>query len=175
MLRLIALLTVALVGCGPRVSADEPSPFEEDDPHAREPRLIDETAITESTRQTVVRKQRGTISRTVLVSVLDDGLGKFIRGGVEVRPSFADERFAGWEIVRFYPDDSRFAEVDLRPGDVVVDVNERAIERPAQAQVVWDSLRKAGELVVRGHRNGKPFELRYRIQGPPATQDSPEP
>lgn len=162
-----SLLIVLLVGCAPGVSVQNPSPFEEDDPRAREPRLLDEETIAKTTRQNVVRRQNGTIARKALVAVLDEGLGEFLRRGIEVKPHLTDRRFAGWRIVRFYPRDSRFAQVDLRPGDVVTAINQRPIERPKQAQMVWDSLRKAGVLVVRGWRNGETFELRYQVEDGP--------
>src|SRR5690242_20645729 len=62
------------------------------------------------------------VARSELVAVLDQGPGAFLRG-VRVKVVQGAHGFAGWEILSFWPDDARFAHVDLAPGDVILKVN----------------------------------------------------
>lgn len=105
------------------------------------------------------------VQRADLVTVLDAGVGAFL-GGVNIEPHFAGQRFDGWQVVSFWPDDDRFAAVDLRPGDIVRAINGRPIQQPNQLFEVWTQLRKADEIVVTGSRGGKPLELRFHVVGP---------
>lgn len=74
-----------------------------------------------------------------------------------------DGEFVGFRIERLWPNDARFEDAELEPGDVVMRVNGRSIERPGQAKRIWDSLREADELVVEYRRDGTERRLRYRI------------
>jgi S1-C subfamily serine protease len=111
-----------------------------------------------------VRATTGLVERPALDQVLDAGPGAFL-AGMEVTPRFVERRFVGWEIVRFWPGDRRFAGVDLRPGDVVSAVNGRGVARPDQVQVIWEELRTAEAIIVAAHRAGQPFELRFQVVG----------
>jgi type II secretory pathway component PulC len=51
----------------------------------------------------------------------------------------------------------------VRPGDVVLSVNGRSIERPDAAHEVFQSLRSAPALVVRLVRDGKERTLTFEI------------
>lgn len=112
------------------------------------------------------RSATGSIERDELIPVLDAGLGRFL-GGVSTEPNLEDGRFTGWRIVHLYPEDPRFATVDLLPGDIVTEVNGQAIERPEQAFAVWNGLRVAEELHVAFVRDGEARELRFRIADEP--------
>jgi type II secretory pathway component PulC len=63
-------------------------------------------------------------------------------------------RFRGWVVRRLYPGDPCHQMVDLRPGDVVVRVNGRSIERDRQAHEIFTELRVAPGLVVEIVRAG---------------------
>lgn len=104
----------------------------------------------------------GTILRAELTPVLDAGLGRFLQG-VLTEPRLEDGDFVGFEIVSLYPDDPRFARLDLQPGDVVTKVNGRPIERPEHAIEVWSSLRVASQLLVEYLHEGERRELRFEI------------
>jgi hypothetical protein len=120
------------------------------------------------------RRQGGQVERSALRRVLDAGIGSFL-GSVQLIPRLdAHQRFVGWEIVRFaYPS------VDLYPGDVVLAVNHRVLERPDDALRLWDDLRASDVIEVVGERNGVPFRLRYQVVDTadggavPATRDTP--
>ena len=86
------------------------------------------------------------------------GLGaqQFIRL-IRVRASFRGGRFFGWRVIAYN------GPGPIKPGDIVLRVNGRPIERPEQFMAVWSSLDKATEIVVALHRGGKPRTLRYPI------------
>lgn len=104
----------------------------------------------------------GTISRAELLPILDAGLGRFLQG-VDVEAVREAGKFVGFRIVRLWPEDPRFADAAVRPGDVVVRVNGQAIERPEQALAAWNGLRVASELVVSFLRDGQWQEARFPI------------
>lgn len=94
--------------------------------------------------------------------MVERGLGSFLQR-VSVEPRFANGRFRGWSLLRLSPADF-WAGVDLRPGDVVLEINGKSIERPEQAFEVFEGLRTAEHLVVRFERAGEPRELSYPIE-----------
>ena len=105
----------------------------------------------------------GVLKRSAVVRVVDAGIGRWLAGGAEVERKIAKSRFLGWEIQRLYPHDPCYAGVDLRPHDVVIQVNGKPIEKPEQAFDVLSSLRTASELVVDFLRNGQPHKLTLQI------------
>ncbi len=108
-------------------------------------------------------RPKGVITRGDLTPVLDRGVGAFLQH-VDVAPRFAGGRFQGWRVTSFFPGDERFAGVDVRPGDVVVRVNGRSVEKPDQLAEVWQSLRDAPALEVELLRDGVPMKLRWPIE-----------
>ena len=73
----------------------------------------------------------------------------------------------------FWPDDPRYAAVDIRPGDVVTEVNGKPIMRPEQLFEIWTDLRSADAIVVVGTRAGERFELACEIVDPPGSGPAP--
>jgi type II secretory pathway component PulC len=98
----------------------------------------------------------GTIARADVNRVLDGGIGKFLRR-VRIKALHDGDRFQGWLVLDVQ------AAMGLVPGDVVLRVNGRVIERPEEAQDVWDSLRKASTLIVTYLHEGQERELRFTI------------
>lgn len=105
---------------------------------------------------------QGEIPRDQLVGVLERGLGHFLRG-VATEPHLQDGEFVGFRVVAMYPDDPRFARLDLQPGDVVTRINGQSIERPEQAFEVWSSLHVSSELLVDYLKDGEERSLRFAI------------
>jgi S1-C subfamily serine protease len=105
----------------------------------------------------------GALKRSAVVRVVDAGIGRWLAGGAEVERRIAKSRFLGWEILRLYSGDPCYATVDLRPKDVVIQVNGKSIEKPEQAFDVFGSLRTATELVVDFLRDGRPQKLTLQI------------
>ena len=122
-----------------------------------------EAPVVEAPAEPPQPRRAGTITRAELFPVLEGGLGRFL-GGVGTEPQVEAGRFVGWRITRFFPEDPRFADIALRPGDVVTRVNAQPIERPEQAFRVWDGLRVASELVVDFTHEGQPQQMRYAIE-----------
>lgn len=167
----VAAFALFATGCRPAVNVADPSPFEEDDPAAaasaeqRElSRRSDRDAPPPITPEPAApRPLTGQVGRAELDAVLDRGIGALIHGGIEVDPRLdLRNRFLGWEVVRF-----AYKWVDIRPGDVVSRINGHPLGKPTEVQALWDALRTADEIVVRGERGGASFELRFAIVGPP--------
>lgn len=146
----------------PRASAAKNPP---EKPAGGSERDAGEAPQSEATKaaDVVVDPVSGPIDRRLLLAVLDRGLGRFLQG-VDTEPHVVDGRFVGFRILSLYPDDPRFAHVPIEPGDVLLEVNGRSIERPDQAMKVWKSLRVAGSLVLRYQRDGTLHEARYVIE-----------
>jgi len=99
--------------------------------------------------------------RSDLMHVLDRGPADFL-ASIEQDPLVERGQFHGW-IFRGWRD-RRYAIANLRPGDIIVRVSGRPIERPDQFQEVWESLRAATELVLELRRDGQPVTLRWPIK-----------
>ena len=140
------------MACGPPPGPKEPIVFEDEGnaPPKQEPLVAPEK---------IQRTRSGTISRAQLQQVLAEGVGAFLTG-IEVEAYFEDRAFWGWQIRRY---DNAW--VDLIPGDVIVSINGKRIETPAQVQAVWQSLEKANEIIVSAYRDPNPFELHFTVQG----------
>jgi len=105
----------------------------------------------------------GVLRRSLVVRTVNAGLGRWLAGGVLVDPFLQKKRFRGWIIRKLYPDDVCYREVDLQPGDVVLRVNGKSLERPEQAKETFDALATAPALVVEFTRAGTPMKLTFQI------------
>ena len=110
-------------------------------------------------------REPATLYRDEVMLVVDAGLGRFLQH-LEVDASLEHGRFEGFRILRLTPPDF-WQDVDLRPGDVVLDVNGMSIERPLEAHRAFVSLKTAERLVVNYRRGGERRELVYRIKSRP--------
>lgn len=104
----------------------------------------------------------GQLPRAQVVAVVDAGLGRFLEG-VEAEPVVQGGRFIGFRLITLYPADERFADLDLRPQDIITRVNGQSIEKPDQAFQVFDSLRVASQLAIEYLRGSERRELRFDI------------
>jgi len=111
------------------------------------------------------RPSINTIDRADLERTLSAGLARFLQR-VEVERYPIRGRFQGWRVVR---SDG----VPLHPNDVVLLVNGRSVERPEQAQGVWEELRFRNELTLQVLREGMRAELRFPIVSQPSTPTPP--
>jgi type II secretory pathway component PulC len=104
-----------------------------------------------------------TLSRSSVRAAVARGLGAFLQHvEFDDRPVFVGGKFHGFRIAALH-DDSFFRGVDLKPGDVVTGVNGFPIERPEQAESVFESLQVASELRVAYERDGHARELVFTI------------
>ena len=113
------------------------------------------------------------LSRAVVDAVLREGPGRFLQG-IITEPVRADGAFIGFRLARFFPGDPRFEDVDLRRGDVVIEVNGVRIERPEHLMEVWHGLAEAEELTVHYLRSGFHRTFTYRIVQASRTEPEPE-
>jgi S1-C subfamily serine protease len=143
-------VTAFVAGCGSNLM-DEPLHM---DPIAVEtPPAVAETPKVAPPPGALFRKD---VSETV-----DEGLGYFLQR-VSVDPSIVDGKFKGFRIVELRPAEY-WQGVDLKPGDVVTQVNGMPIERDIDAYQAFEALRGASELRVSFVRGGAPRELVYAI------------
>jgi type II secretory pathway component PulC len=103
----------------------------------------------------------GSLFRKDVADTVDEGLGYFLQR-VSVDPSIVDGKFQGFRIVELRPAEF-WKGVDLKPGDVVTQVNGMSIERDIDAYQAFQSLRAARELRVTFTRGGSSRELVYAI------------
>src|SRR6185369_11292616 len=78
----------------------------------------------------------GRVWRRDVIAVLSRGLGDFLTR-LEVELLLVGGKFRGWRVIKLRPGDPLWNGVDLAPGDVVITVNSRPIERPEQALAVF--------------------------------------
>ena len=105
----------------------------------------------------------GVLRRSAVDRTVRAGLGPWLHGGVVVDPAMDKKRFRGWIIRSLYPNDPCYQLVDLRPGDVVLKVNGKSIERPEAADEVFRSMSSAPALVVEFLRAGAPMKLTFQL------------
>lgn len=104
----------------------------------------------------------GSLWRSDVLTIVDAGLGRFLQR-VDVEPSFdAKGKFQGFRILSLHPPDF-WDGVDLRPGDVILQVNGQKIERETEAFSAFEGLKTAEELRVHYLRNGQERTLSYSI------------
>jgi hypothetical protein len=101
----------------------------------------------------------GTINRAGLVTIVDQGLGRFL-GRLKLAPVVQKGQFVGFGVTGIDP---TWGDVGLRPGDVILRVNGQPIERPEQAMSVFETLRVVSEIAVELTRDGVPATLRFRV------------
>ena len=105
----------------------------------------------------------GVLRRPVVARTVDAGMGRWLAGGVTVDPDLRKGRFRGWIIRRLYPNDVCYREVDLRPGDVVLKINGKSLERPEEANDLFKSVATAPALVIEFVRDGAPMKLTFQF------------
>jgi hypothetical protein len=167
-------LAGGLVGCGAKVHTD-PSPFDVDDPSAGAPpapQAVRWEMRPEASPGPGARD--GTIARAALNAVLDAGPGAFLHG-FEVAAAMDRGRFTGWRLVQWMQGETRFAGLDLAPGDVLIAINGRPLSRPDQLEALWDSLRTANEVVCDLTRGDARFQLHFTIDPPLTATAAPSP
>lgn len=154
MRRIIVALTFAACACG-GPEARAPQSVLRADPAPSPPAQPSPAAYG--------RDSGATLSRAAVRAVLAQGLGSFLqRVELDDRPVLVGGKFHGFRIAVLH-DASFWRGVDLRPGDVIISVNGFPIERPEQAETVFDSLDLASELRVAYEREGQPREIVYSI------------
>jgi type II secretory pathway component PulC len=107
------------------------------------------------------RPPKGALFRQDVDAVIDGGFPQFLQR-VDVQPRLVEGQFRGWSIVNLSPRDF-WSGVDLKPGDVVMQVNDLPIERDTEAYDVFESLKQSDSLRVAFQRDGQTRVLEYRI------------
>ena len=113
------------------------------------------------------------LSRQDVIRTVDAGLGYFLQR-LSVEPMVVDAKFQGFRILALEPQEF-WEGVDLKPGDVVMQVNGMPIERDIDAYNAFQSLRTAPALRVTLLRGGEQREIVYPITGEPKPASTPSP
>lgn len=97
-------------------------------------------------------------------------LAEFIKHGprhpltlVQVQPAFEGTSFVGYRVVGFTDTGAQTLGRALKPGDVVLKVNDRSIARPEDYMAVWTGLESCDKLTVKVLREGQPVEMAWQI------------
>lgn len=106
----------------------------------------------------------GSIARPALERFLGEG-PSYALALVQVQPSFQGGRFEGFQIVSFSNEGQSIAGSVLKPGDVVVRINRRAISRPEDYMAAWESLKGCAEVTLQIVRQGQTMELIFPVEG----------
>jgi S1-C subfamily serine protease len=106
----------------------------------------------------------GSLWRADVTATVEEGLGYFLQR-VSVEPEIVAQKFQGFRITGLRPAEF-WQGVDLKPGDVVQQVNGMPIERDIDAYQVFESLRSAQQLRVSYVRGGTKREIVYAIVEP---------
>jgi S1-C subfamily serine protease len=156
-----------LLSCAPAVSSLPRTLDDDAERPAPAAKPVSQDAANEPSRAAPPGKglRTGTIPRDRLVAVLDAGPGMFLRQ-LEVAPRMSGERFIGWQLVQLLDHSGPLHDVDVVPGDVLLAINGKPLERPDELHRVWDSLRTANELTARLWRGETKLELRFTIDPP---------
>ncbi|HET8935492.1 MAG TPA: hypothetical protein VFN67_18720 [Polyangiales bacterium] len=119
-------------------------------------------ASLESEPEPKQKIEAGVISRVALQAELQRGIGAFLRQ-VRTKPAMQRGRFVGWRVIELFKKRPDVHVLGVKPGDTVLKVNGRSLERPEQFKSVWDTLGAAKELVIELERDGRRCELHYLI------------
>lgn len=111
------------------------------------------------------------VPREQLLDVLGQSVGDFLRN-VEVEPAHAGGSFQGWRIANLSA--SHPSWLDVRQGDIVTSINRMPLERPEDAQRVWETLRVASEVVIELQRADETSTIRIPVDDGDETPE-PEP
>jgi general secretion pathway protein C len=110
-------------------------------------------ARTAPARRTATR-QRGRASTETIQSVVSQNVAR-LADVIRPTPYFVNGEQQGY---RVYPgrDRRQFAELGLRPGDLIKDIDGQALTDPTQAMQIFQSLGNASQVSVTLERNGQP-------------------
>jgi type II secretory pathway component PulC len=156
-----------LLASGQIVLADEPKPVvpvaaDGSIPQLKLKRRAPENLVSEP--PLALEVNAGVIPRAALRAELALGIGRFLRQ-VRTEPALARGRFVGWRVLGLFAGRSDVNVLVLRPGDTVLRINGRSVERPEEFKTIWDALGDAPELVLDIQRGGRVSKLRYSIAG----------
>lgn len=121
--------------------------------------------------KTVVRVPVGSVERKEVDQTVEAGLGAFLQR-VTVEPVMEGEKFIGFRLVEL---DSAMTSrgVDIRVGDVLLQVNGHSLEAETEAFDAFEGLRTAPEVRLSLLRNGKPQQVVIPIVGEPTSAPTP--
>ena len=162
---LFAAAVASAGACKPVVDVANPSPFDEDDPMAgssandmRQGGTEVASEVEPQVEVDIPGPAAGTVNRAALIAVLDAGPGRLLEGILLDPKLDLRNKFVGWVVVQF-----PYKWADIREGDVIIKINGHPLGRPDQVQKLWDSLRDADSIFVKGERDDMPLQLKFEV------------
>ncbi len=159
-MKVIALsFFLVLLGCGAAQKAEpaESAPLIDESAHVS---VAVADASGNPDQATTPPLPPGAIQRADLLAVLVAGPAALLQK-VVTEPVRKNGKFVGFRIAKF--NQSPPTAIDLRPGDVVLSVNGRKIERPENYFQVFEELQVASELRFKLLRDNEVKTLLYPI------------
>ena len=114
-----------------------------------------------------VESMTGALSRQDLLNVLGQSAGDFLRR-VEIEHEVDGGRFVGWRVEALPTSTPGW--LDVQVGDVVTAVNGMPVERPEDAQQIWETLQVASEVRIDLTRDGERRSVRIPVEDGPAAE-----
>ena len=155
--RLGVALAVLLVSMGSADAGDRPSI-----------RIRDEAPETTRRRPSIATKHQtrivkaGKLRRAVVDAVIDRGAQRLI-ASIQVAPHLLEGRFVGFRIVGVGREAPFVNSSAIRPGDVILRVNQEPIERPEQFMRAWELVKQASNLEIALLRGDQHLLYRWAI------------
>ncbi|MEL6178448.1 MAG: hypothetical protein AAFS10_05820, partial [Myxococcota bacterium] len=152
----------------PFTPPSEGDPFFEEKPLPKGPKVVEGYFPPASHREVpdqleLVQEQAGTasINRKTLDQFIERG-PRYALKLVRVQPAFEGSRFVGYKVVGFSPNGSHLKGI-LKPGDIVVAINQRAIVRPEDYMAAWESLKTCDQVQLSLVRSGEKLSMSWPV------------
>lgn len=126
-------------------------------------------SASETPLQPDVESMTGALDRQGLLDVLGRSAGDFLRL-IEIEHEADGGRFLGWRIVALPSTTPSW--LDVHVGDVVTAVNGMGVERPEDAQQIWEILQVASEIRIDLTRDGERRSVRVPVEDTVAEETS---
>lgn len=105
----------------------------------------------------------GVVARSKVEAVFARG-PQYVAASVQVAPAFEDRRFLGFQVLSLTRGSVFADSMGIRPGDIILRVNDESIERPELFMRAWEVVRQAPHIDVRLRREGEDRRYRWRIE-----------
>ena len=102
------------------------------------------------------------MARSVLDGVIAKGPQRLI-ATLRIEPYLIKGRFIGYLISGLTPDSPLLDGDGVRPGDIVLSVNQKPLERPEQFMRAWEAVGKAKVLEVVVLRGSEKIRYRWKL------------
>lgn len=167
--RCLLVAVLALMACKPAdAGTQEPdSPTSSTPGQVTTPQAIpaSEPLSGDQAAPAAVSRPENTIFRSELDRATHGGKPAYLLAQLGPEPYRPGNRFIGWKITSVWPADPDLCGLgcDLAPGDVILTVNGKTLERPEQLSALMADISTVDQLRVKSLRDGKMRDRTYMI------------